>query len=225
MPLTLLSADTALSFLGVSVLLGYSPGPDNLYVLTQSLSHGRRAGLAAVSGFCLGLTGHTLAAVLGVSALAASSPMAMKGLTLLGALWLLRLAYLSWRAASTAAESSVALPDEPATEVTGAPSAAALIRRGALMNLSNPKVLLFFLAFLPQFVAPVPQAGPVAWQLIQLGALFMLATLIAFGSIALGADALRRRWLGSPTALKRLDRLTAVILAGLAVRLLVGEVG
>jgi len=217
--LTLLSPDTALSFLGVSVLLGYSPGPDNLYVLTQSLAHGRRAGLAAVSGFCLGMTGHTLAAVLGVSALAAGSPLAMRVLTLLGALWLLRLAWLSWQAASTVTRRPVTLPaDAPGST----PTAAALVRRGALMNLSNPKVLLFFLAFLPQFVAPPQQAGPVAIQLVQLGLLFMLATLIAFGSIALGADALRRRCLGSPTALRHLDRLTAVILAGLAVRLWLG---
>ncbi len=205
----MLSLDTALSFFTVALLLGFTPGPDNLFVLMQSVSRGRRAGLIVMLGLCAGLCVHTAAVALGLAAVFAASPGAFVVLKLVGAAYLLYLAWQAWRAPAEAPGSQAAQP--PA-------SARSLFLKGIVMNLTNPKVVLFFLAFLPQFVEP--SAGPVGVQIVLLGALFVLSTLLAFGSIALLAGVLGECLLRSARAQTVLNRLAAVVFAGLAVRLL-----
>ncbi|WP_287878931.1 LysE family translocator [Acidovorax sp.] len=210
--------ETLLTFFGVSVLLGLTPGPDNLFVLLQSAQRGWRAGMAVVVGLCAGLVVHTAAVALGLAAVFAASAMAFTVLKYCGAAYL---AYLAWQAlrapAATAQESAVATGQGK----QGGPSLGRMVGRGMVMNLTNPKVLVFFLAFLPQFADPA--RGSVALQLMLLGVVFMLATLLVFGAIACfsgGFAALLQR---SARAQTVLNRVAGLVFLGLAVRLATAE--
>ena len=205
--MALLSGDTALAFFAASVLLALVPGPDNVFVLLHAAAHGARAGLLVVLGLCSGLLFHTGAVALGLAALLAASSTAFTTLKALGAAYLLWLAWLSWRAAA-------GLPGGDAPPPLGARQT---YLRGVLMNISNPKVALFFLAFLPQFVEPA--RGAVALQILQLGGVFMLATLLTFGAVALLAGRFGQQLQDSPRAQVRLNRLASVVFVGLALRL------
>lgn len=205
------SAETTLTFLAAALLLGYTPGPDNLFVLMQSLAHGARAGMTVVLGLCTGLCVHTAAVALGLAAVVAGSPVAFTVLKSAGAAYLGWLAWQAWRATPQALQPGHADPG-PAL------SARVLYARGVVMNLSNPKVLLFFLALLPQFADP--GRGPVASQIVWFGAWFVVATVVSFGSIALSAGALAGRLTRSTSAQRALNRACAIVFAALALRLL-----
>ena len=205
----MLTLQTALAFFSVSVLLALAPGPDNVFVLVHAAQHGVRAGLLVVLGLCSGLLFHTAAVALGLAALLATSALAFTVLKTVGALYLFWLAWLSWRAPSGPLDGDAGEGLGP-WQTYG---------RGVLMNVSNPKVAIFFLAFLPQFVDPA--LGPVQWQIAQLGAVFGLATLLTFGSIAALAGRFGQRLRDSARAQQTLNRLAAVVFAGLALRLLV----
>lgn len=200
-------AHTLLSFFGIAVLLALTPGPDNLFVLMQSALWGRRAGLIVVLGLCTGLLGHTAAVAIGLAAVFAASPAAFTALKLAGAAYL---AYLAWQVlrAPTTTDNS-GKPPQLANR--------ALYTRGIVMNLTNPKVLLFFLAFLPQFTSPA--AGPLAPQIIALGAVFMAATLLVFGAIAFFSGAAGALLQRSPKARRTLNICAATVFIGLALRL------
>ena len=201
--------DTSLAFFSVALLLALAPGPDNLFVLMQSATGGRRAGFAVVAGLMLGVLVQTLAVALGLAAVFAASATAFTLLKFAGAAYLVYLAWGAWRAPAAA---------------LGAPGSAApaqpwprLLLRGVLMNLSNPKVVLFFLALLPQFVQP--GRGPVALQLLWFGALFIVAGSLVFGAVVLVAAALRARLAGSARVQRGLNRAAALVFVALAVRL------
>ncbi|RRQ22641.1 LysE family translocator [Thiohalobacter thiocyanaticus] len=205
----MIPVEELLAFSAASVLLGLAPGPDNLFVLTQSALYGARAGLQVVLGLCTGLLVHTALVALGVAALLLASPLAFALLRLAGALYLL---YLAWQS-FTAAAAPV-----PAGGQSSLLSGGQLYRRGIIMNLTNPKVSLFFLAFLPQFVAP--EYGRVDLQVGLLGALFILATLLVFGAVALMAGRLGE-WLSRSVRTQRwLHRLAGGVFVLLALRLL-----
>ncbi len=206
----MLTLQTVLAFFSVSVLLALAPGPDNVFVLVHAAQHGVRAGLLVVLGLCSGLLFHTAAVALGLAALLATSALAFTVLKTVGALYLLWLAWLSWRAPSGPLEGQ-------ADEESAGLSPWKTYGRGVLMNISNPKVAIFFLAFLPQFVDPA--LGPVQWQIAQLGAVFGLATLLTFGGIAALAGRFGQRLRESGRAQQTLNRLAAVVFAGLALRL------
>ena len=207
----MLSLDTAIGFFGVSVLLGLSPGPDNVFVLMQSVTHGRRAGLLVTLGLCLGLVGHTTAVALGLAAVLAASPTAFTVLKLCGAAYLL---YLAW-GAFRAPVGPVAAQDVPALQPWR------MVGRGLVMNISNPKVGIFFLAFLPQFVQP--QAGPVALQVAWLGGLFMLATLLVFGGFAWFAGLVGGLLRRSARAQRALNWMAGTVFVALALRLALAQ--
>ncbi|ARP79460.1 threonine transporter RhtB [Bordetella genomosp. 8] len=198
---------TLSSFFGIAVLLALAPGPDNLFVLMQSARSGRSAGLMVVLGLCTGLLGHTAAVAAGLAAVFAASPLAFTALKWAGAIYLAYLAWQAFRAPATTAAGA-----EPPRLRPGA-----LYARGIVMNLTNPKVLLFFLAFLPQFTTPA--AGPVGLQVVVLGAVFMLATLLVFGAIAVFSGAAGAMLQRSPRARRMLDICAGVVFAGLALRL------
>lgn len=205
----MIPVEELLAFFAASVLLGLAPGPDNLFVLAQSALYGARAGLLVVLGLCTGLVVHTALVGLGVAALLLASPLAFTLLRLAGALYLL---YLAWRA-----YAAVAAPS-PAGGHSSLLSGARLYRRGIIMNLTNPKVSLFFLAFLPQFI--VPEYGRATLQVGLLGALFILATLLVFGAVALMAGRLGE-WLSRSVRTQRwLHRLAGGVFVVLALRLL-----
>jgi threonine/homoserine/homoserine lactone efflux protein len=202
------SLETTGAFVAVALVLAYAPGPDNVFVLMQSMARGARAGMLVVLGLCTGLCLHTAAVALGLAAVFAASALAFTILKVVGAAYL---AYLAWQAYRAPARS---LAEGRAETI--APRA--LYLRGVVMNLTNPKVLLFFLALLPQFVDPA--RGPVAPQIVWFGGCFIAATVVAFGSIALLAGAVGARLQRSERGQRLLHRASALVFAGLAVRLL-----
>ncbi|RCX11659.1 LysE family translocator [Extensimonas vulgaris] len=215
------------TFFGVAVLLALTPGPDNLFVLLQSAQRGWRAGMAVVLGLCMGLVVHTAAVALGLAALFAASPTAFTVLKFCGAAYLAWLAWQALRAPAGAAQDSAHAGDAarggqgpaaaPQAELAAVPGLVRMVGRGMLMNLTNPKVLIFFLAFLPQFTDPA--RGSVAAQTMVLGLVFMLATLLVFGAIACFSGAFGALLQRSARARTVLNRVAGLVFLGLAVRL------
>lgn len=199
--------ESLVTFLFASLLLALAPGPDNIFVLTQSALYGRKEGILITMGLCTGLIGHTSAVALGVAAILQASAMAFTALKAVGALYLL---YLAWQAFS----ASVSHLDGGRP---GKLSGIQLYRRGIIMNLTNPKVSLFFLAFLPQFTAP--ENGPVAQQIFLLGTFFILVTLVVFGGIALLAGTLGDWLRQSAKAQIYLNRVAGSVFVVLALKL------
>lgn len=209
----MIDAHTALAFFGLALVLCAAPGPDNLFVLMQSATHGRRAGFVVVLGLCTGLLVHTAAVVLGLAAVFAASATAFTVLKVLGASYLAYLAWQAWHARGSGLGEGAG---------TGAPVALwPLFLRGIVMNLTNPKVVLFFLALLPQFVDP--QRGGMAFQLASLGILFVLAALLTFGLLTVLAGQAGRWLRRSLTAQRRLNQGAALVFAALAARLALAQ--
>jgi len=200
--------DTALTFFAMALLLALAPGPDNLFVLAHVARHGTAAGVRIVLGLCAGIVVHTTAVATGLAALVAATPLALTAIRFAGAVYLVRLAWLTVRA-------PLAVPSIAADD---AATGRRLVVRGLVMNVTNPKVTLFFLAFLPQFVDP--RQGTVALQVAVLGTLFAVATLLVFGAIATTAATLRRWLTRHPRHARALDLATATLFVGLAARLL-----
>ena len=210
--------DTLLAFFGVSLLLGITPGPDNLFVLVQSAQRGWRAGMAVVLGLCAGLVVHTTAVALGLAALFAASTTAFAVLKYVGAAYLTWLAWQALRPRPDAvAEQGGGAAPAPIASPRQAGGLRRMVGRGVVMNLTNPKVLIFFLAFLPQFADPA--RGSVALQIMVLGVVFMGATLLVFGSIALFSGAFGTLLLRSARAQRWINRAAGLVFLGLAVRL------
>lgn len=203
--------DTAILFFSASIALALAPGPDNLFVLTQSALFGRRAGLLVTLGLSTGLLVHTSAVALGVAVIFQTSALAFNALKVAGALYLLYLAWQAFRAgaATLKATESVTV------------SSRKLYLRGIVMNLTNPKVAIFFLAFLPQFADPA--IGPVAVQVVVLGGLFIIATMLVFGAIAFFGGLLASWLSGSDTAQIIMKRIAGLVFVGLALRLLASK--
>ncbi|WP_353234398.1 LysE family translocator [Diaphorobacter ruginosibacter] len=212
------TVQTLLTFFGVAVLLGLSPGPDNLFVLLQSAQRGWRMGIAVVVGLCIGIIGHTTAVALGLAAVFAASEIAFDALKWCGAAYLAYLAWGAWRAPA-GVQGSGDEEQQPAAPAQDAPAPgfARMVMRGVVMNLTNPKVLIFFLAFLPQFTNPA--LGPVAAQIFVFGAVFIVATFLVFGAIAVFSGVFGNLLLRSARGRRWLNRITAVVFVGLAVKL------
>ena len=199
--------NTIVMFFTASVLLALAPGPDNLYVMTQSMLKGRTAGLMVTLGLCTGLIGHTSAVALGVAVLFQTSSLAFTILKLTGAAYLV---YLAWKAFS-APESTLNM--QKSAEV----SSWYLYRRGVIMNITNPKVSIFFLAFLPQFSNP--SKGSIPLQLALLGGMFILSALVVFSAISYLAGVIGRWFLKSKRAEKILNRVAGIVFVMLAIKL------
>ena len=206
--------EVLITFFGVAVLLGLSPGPDNLFVLVQSAQRGWRVGLCVVLGLCVGIVGHTTAVALGLAAVVAASPMLFTAIKLCGAAYLLYMAWGAWHAPVAVAETARA---QTQRDVLTLQTALKWAGRGTVMNLTNPKVLIFFLAFLPQFADPA--RGSVGLQVMVLGCVFMLATLLVFGSIACGSGLFGQILQRSARAQRWLNRIAATVFGALALRL------
>jgi len=193
-------------FLATSIAITMAPGPDNLQVLARGIAQGRAAGLVAALGFAAGIAFHTTLAALGVAALLRSSPLAFQAIKLAGA------AYLVWIGIKALRSQGLATAHERAPQPL-----MTVFRQSVLGNLLNPKVTLFFVVFLPQFV----QTGgtqSVTVQMLELGALFMLQTLVVFSLFGVCAGMiggwLRRR----PRVGVWLDRLAGATFIGLGIR-------
>ncbi|MCH7551689.1 MAG: LysE family translocator [Proteobacteria bacterium] len=194
-------------FIVAAVAIIVSPGPDTIVILRHALTGGRGTGLAAVSGVQLGLLVHTALAVAGISLLIASSAVLFKGLTVIGAVYLAWLGIQSLRGVGGLEVETGAAP-------AGAGRAC---REAALCNILNPKVILWYLALLPNFVNP--EAGNVTAQLIVLSALLIALNILWQAPMALAADGVRQ-WLGRPEAMRAVNRVSGVILLAMAALML-----
>lgn len=205
----MLSAASTLAFLATAVMLTATPGPDNLMVLGMGMSRGRRAGMAFGLGCALGCLSHTLLAVVGVSALVAASPVAFTALKVAGGAYLLWMGVQAWRHAGAVRVGGSAMADTPLRR---------LFVKGLVANAINPKVVLFFLSFLPQFVDA--SRGPVAWQLGLLGVLFTAQAALLFGLLGWFSGSVGA-WLNRrPGAGRWLDRLAGTVFIALGLRML-----
>jgi threonine/homoserine/homoserine lactone efflux protein len=168
-------------FIGAALLLLVVPGPSVLYIVTQSVSHGRRAGIASVAGITTGTLVHIAAATVGLSALLASSAVAFDVVKYLGAAYLIVIGVRRLAGLERAQEE----------RARGTRDLGRLYRQGIVVNTLNPKTALFFLAFLPQFVDP---SRGVAWvQVLLLGLLFATLGFLSDGTWALVAGTLGDR--------------------------------
>ena len=206
-----MNASTLICFLGASVALTIAPGPDNTFVVAQGISRGRKAAVTTALGMCSGISVHTTAAALGISALIYSSAAAFTVLKYAGAAYLLFLAYKALKERDGAIAGAVANDCGPGV----------LFRRGFIMNVVNPKVALFFLAFLPQFVST--QSGGVAWQMFLLGLIFMAQAAVVFTAIGILSGSIGNAILKRPRIATFFAWLTAGIFASLGIRLALAE--
>jgi threonine/homoserine/homoserine lactone efflux protein len=200
-----------LAFFTTSVILALSPGPDNLFVMAQSAQNGRTAGLFVTLGLATGLIGHTAAVAFGLAAIVHASAIAFTILKFMGAAYLI---YLAWQALRAAASNGQQEPVQPL-------SSGHLYRRGIVMNLTNPKVSLFFMAFLPQFADP--RHGSMMVQFFLLGAVFIAATILVFSAISFLAGGFGDKFRNSPFAQKVVNRIAAAVFIGLAIKLAISE--
>jgi threonine/homoserine/homoserine lactone efflux protein len=205
----MLSTPQTLTFLATALVLTATPGPDNLMVLSMGMSRGRRAGMAFGLGCALGCLSHTLLAVVGVSALVAASPVAFTVLKLAGGAYLVWMGVQAWRHAGAVRVGGDAMDETPLRQ---------LFAKGLIANAINPKVVLFFLSFLPQFV--VAAQGPVEWQLGLLGLLFTAQAALLFGLLGYFSGGIGA-WLNRrPSVGQWLDRLAGTVFIGLGVRMM-----
>jgi threonine/homoserine/homoserine lactone efflux protein len=203
----LLDANIAL-FVAASLAVIVAPGPDNIYVVTRGVAQGREVALASAWGMCSGLLFHTTLAALGLSAILARSAVAFSVVKYAGATYLI---YLGARALLSKEEFA------PSPESTPPADLLSFYLRGLTMNLLNPKVAVFFLAFLPQFASPASDGA--APRLLALGLIFTLLSVTVFSAIALFSGILGDRLSKSPSFSTALQWLTGCVLVGLGLRL------
>lgn len=198
-----------LAFTIAAVLITATPGPDNLMVLGMGMSKGRRQGIAFGLGCAVGCLSHTLLAVLGVSALVAASPFAFTALKWIGGVYLVWLGANALRHAGQSAKVS--------SIDAGQDSTRTLFFKGVFANAINPKVVLFFLSFLPQFV--VPDQGGIDLQLAILGLIFAVQAGVLFAALAYFAGSIGAWLTRRPRASVWLDRIAGAVFVGLGLRM------
>lgn len=192
-----------LAFIPAALALNLTPGPDMMFCMGQGLAAGPRAAAAAAAGVSLGVVAHALAAGLGLAALVAAWPAAFEVIRWAGVAFLL---WIAWRTLQGPHAAHAAAPIRPARA----------FRDGLICNLTNPKVILFMLAFLPQFVA---LSAPVLPQFMILGAVIALGSLTVNGAAGMLAGGLGRRLTASPALERGLRWATATLFGALALRL------
>jgi len=204
-----LMPEQCLAFLVAAVLITVSPGPDNLMILSVGMSRGRRHGMAFGLGCALGCLSHTLLAALGVSALVAASPLAFGLLKLGGGAYLVWLGIQAWRSSGTMrTDAGEVLPSSPRQ----------FFAKGLLANAINPKVVIFFLSFLPQFVNV--ESGSTSWQIAWLGMIFAAQSALIFGALGFFSGSVGQ-WLGRhANAGAWLDRVAGSVFVALGARLI-----
>ncbi|MCF1488040.1 LysE family translocator [Pseudomonas sp. AA27] len=197
----------SLEFLVTALIIVLIPGSGVILTVSSALVAGRRACLWTATGCTLGIVPHLLASVLGLSALLHTSALAFQGLKFAGVAYLLYLAYATWRDRAAFAVDTQAAPAR----------AGQLVLKACLLNILNPKLTLFFLAFLPQFISP--QAGSATVQMLGLSAVFMAMTFVVFVIYGLLAHLFRRAVIDSPQVQAWLRRSFAASFAGLGINL------
>lgn len=203
---------TLFVFVPAALAFILAPGPDTIYVLTRSVEEGRRVGVTAAAGISTGVVVHTCGAVLGLSILLRRSALAFAAVKFLGAAYLV---YMGIETLRSPRQFDPGTVEAGSTDDEGTGFA-----RGVLVNVLNPKVALFFLAFLPPFV---DSTGPVTLQLLTLGGTYAGLTLCYLAGVALLAGTIRRVLATRPAVERGLRGVTGAVLVGLGVELALGE--
>ena len=200
-----------LEFLLTSLVIVLIPGTGVVYTITTGLTLKWRASLAAAFGCTLGIVPHIMASILGLSALMNMSAQVFSAFKFAGAIYLLYLAWNMWREAGTL----------EINEKIKETSVKQIIRRAITINLLNPKLTIFFFAYLPLFTSKNPASTTM--EMVILSAVFMTTTLIVFAGYGMVASGVRVYLMNSSRAVKRIQQTFAVILAGFAVELALSE--
>ena len=201
--------ESLISFSIATILLAFSPGPDNLYVITQSLVNGTKSGIATTLGLVSGCIIHTTLLAFGVSAIISASYTVFYILKVIGALYLI---YLAYKVLST--ETSLRFNANVVKKST-----AELFKQGVLMNLMNPKILIFFLAFFPGFLWDPTEN--IVLQFYILGIVFMLISFIVFSFLAFLAGYISSSWIKNQLVLSFLKWLQIIVFIGIAIFILI----
>ena len=194
-------------FIGASAVISVTPGPDTTYVFARGLAQGRAAGLVSVAGIATGLVVHTTLVALGLAVVVAGSPFLFDVLRYAGAVYLL---WMGLRMIAAGNRGEARKAPRPLTW-------RAIYVQGLLVNLLNPKILLFFLAFLPQFADPA--RGPLALQIVALAAILIGCGLVVLCSIALASGTMRTVLARHPLWQRVQGTATGLIMIGLAAHL------
>jgi threonine/homoserine/homoserine lactone efflux protein len=205
-----------LAYLAAATALTLSPGPDTMFVLASSASGGTRAGLAATLGIATGCLAHATMAALGISALIAASPAAFDALRIAGALYLLWIGIGALRAFYEGIRGGRTL-----SAAAGETAARDAFRRGALTNILNPKVGIFYVAFLPQFTDP--SLGSVPFQIIILASIHILIGIVWLGALSIASGRAAEALARNRRVRAWLDGAAGVVYIALAWRMLVLE--
>jgi threonine/homoserine/homoserine lactone efflux protein len=212
----------SVEFLMTALIVVLVPGTGVIYTLSNGVFGGTRASVAAAFGCTLGIIPHLLASIFGLAAVLHTSALAFQAVKILGIAYLLYLAWGLWRETQSFAldESEGAKSGTPSGR-TGGGRFGAIAIRGVLINILNPKLSVFFLAFLPQFV---PASAPDAlMRMGLLSATFMALTFVVFVGYGMAANAVRRRVLSSELMQRRMRRVFAAAFAGFALKLALTE--
>ncbi|WP_301161997.1 LysE family translocator [uncultured Winogradskyella sp.] len=201
--------DILISFALATSVLAISPGPDNIYVLVQSISNGKSYGLATVCGLITGCIVHTTLLAFGVSAVISANENLFFGIKLLGACYLLFLAYKVFKSDAAISLNSDVIPKKSLKQ---------LFVQGFFMNVLNPKVMIFFLAFFPGFLFSETMSTVIQFYI--LGGIFMLVSFLVFSSIALLAGKIKTFTLNHKNSGLVLKWLQIVVFVGIAVFIL-----
>lgn len=199
-------------FIAASFLLCLAPGPDNIYVLTQGMTKSKKAAIITTLGLTSGLIIHTSAAAFGISVIFQTSEIAFNIVKYAGAAYLMYIAYQAFK-----------YRNEP-LDLTTQNSSSELKKlyvKGFVMNILNPKVSIFFLAFLPQFVTPAN--GNIPMQMITLGVVFMALTIVVFSAIGIAGNLLSSKLLEKPSIVKYMNIITSFVLVSLGLKLALSE--
>ncbi|CDL83964.1 LysE family translocator [Xenorhabdus szentirmaii] len=205
--------ETLIAFISISTFLCLLPGPDNILVLSQSAINGRKAGVSITIGLCIGLLIHTSLVSLGISAMIRANAVAFEIIRILGVIYL---SYLAW-GAFNAKPACLKTSNEKFNQTNQ------LIKKGLIMNLSNPKVIIFFLAFLPQFTINSKNTIPIPFQLLYLGLLFAIIAFFVFTLISYLSGFLNDILANKPSIQTVLNKITSFIFIALAINLAISQ--
>ena len=201
-----------LFFIFASFLLCLAPGPDNIYVLTQGMTKSKKAAIVTTFGLCSGLIIHTSAAAFGISIIFQTSEFAFNIVKFAGVAYLLYIAFQAFKYRKEPLDLAV---QNSSNELKK------LFFKGFIMNILNPKVSIFFLAFLPQFVNTAN--GNVPLQMIILGIVFMIMTVLVFSAIGISGNILSSKLLEKPSIVKYMNILTSLVLVSLSIKLALSQ--
>ncbi|MDC9590136.1 LysE family translocator [Xenorhabdus sp. XENO-10] len=207
------SIETLVTFISMSTFLCFLPGPDNVLVLNQSVINGRKSGILITIGLCVGLVIHTSLISLGITAIIQTNTVVLDVIRLLGVFYL---SYLAW-------EAFKAKPIYLTGKNNTLHDKKKLIKKGLIMNLSNPKVIIFFLAFLPQFTTDNVIGISVSLQLLYLGLIFVVIAFIVFTLMSYLSGFLNDVIYNKTSIQTALNKATCLIFIALAINLFLSQ--